>query len=500
MKKGSLIVVGSGIKSVGHLTIETQGWIKHSDVVLYCVADPATEIWIKENSKYSIDLYQFYGNDKRRLDTYIDMADEMLKYMRQGKDVCGVFYGHPGVFVYPSHRAVEIARSEGYRAAILPAISALDCLYADCGVDPSSKGSQTVEATDLLLRKRKLTTDGHVVVWQIGCVGDLGFNFAGYDNRNLNILVDYLETFYDPNHEVIHYQGSQYPMCPSVVEKMPLHKLRKAAVTGISTLYIPPQDEIPTDIEMARSLGLVVKQVTKAEAAVKHPPKTTNGNGSKSTNGSKTNGNGAKSVGNGSRYFPSPEHSGLATFIADICANPLILAEFMRSPALTAATHADLTTSEKNALLSMHSGRIRMAIKQSHWDDERVKAIDATHKLYEEQASTDNESDPPITTVEVVDIVEIVAAGDSPKGSSGTASDPPITTTEVDVVVEVEVEVVEVVEVADVVVIAAEEKEETSDGSPITTTDTTVDVTEVVEVVEVVEVAEADDSDSYGKK
>jgi len=37
-------------------------------------------------------------------------------------------------------------------------------------------------------------TDGHVVVWQIGCVGDLGFNFGGYDNRNQGLLVDYLET------------------------------------------------------------------------------------------------------------------------------------------------------------------------------------------------------------------------------------------------------------------------------------------------------------------
>lgn len=388
MKQGSLIVVGSGIKSVGHLTIETQGWIKYSDVVLYCVADPATEIWIKENSRYSIDLYQFYGNDKRRLDTYHDMADEMLKYVRRGKDVCGVFYGHPGVFVYPSHRAVQIARSEGYKAAILPAISALDCLYADVGVDPSSKGSQTVEATDLLLRKRRLNTDGHVVVWQIGCVGDLGFNFAGYDNRNLNILVDYLESCYDKNHEVVHYQGSQYPMCPSVVERMPLDALRTAKVTGISTLYIPPQDEIETDIEMARSLGLVVKkpklvEVNAAEAQAK-PAVAAKPDEKKPL----------KLAASGSRYFPSPEHSGLATFISYVSENPLILAEFNRNPELTAAIHANLTIPERDALLSRHSGRIRMAIKQSHWSDDRVKAIDATQKLYAEQPGAEKASTP----------------------------------------------------------------------------------------------------------
>ena len=378
MKTGSLVVVGSGIKSVGHLTIEAQGWIKHSDVVLYCVADPATEVWIKENSKHSVDLYQFYGNDKRRLDTYIDMADEMMKFVRQRKDVCGVFYGHPGVFVYPSHRAVQIARQEGYRAAILPAISALDCLYADCGVDPSSKGSQTIEATDLLLRKRRLTTDGHVVVWQIGCVGDLGFNFGGYDNRNLDLLVDYLETFYKPDHEVIHYQGSQYPMCPSVVERMRLDDLRKAPVTGISTLYIPPQDELPTDIEMARKLGLVIKRITPEQAQAKKDamPQRSVPRQDKPSNGA------ILKTGKGSsRYYPSPEHSGLATFIADVCGNPTILAEFLRNPELAASTYGEMTAQERKALVSMHSGRIRMAIKLSSWNDPRVEAIDATRKL-----------------------------------------------------------------------------------------------------------------------
>lgn len=42
-----------------------------------------------------------------------------------------------------------------------------------------------------ILRNRRLNTDQNVVIWQIGCVGDLGFNFSGYDNRNLKILVEY---------------------------------------------------------------------------------------------------------------------------------------------------------------------------------------------------------------------------------------------------------------------------------------------------------------------
>lgn len=348
--------MGSGIKSVGHITLEAAGWIREADVVLYCVADPATEIWIKENSKYSIDLYAFYGNDKKRMDTYNDMVEAMLKYLRQGKDVCGVFYGHPGVFVYPSHKAIEIARKEGYRASMLPAISALDCLWADLGVDPSQNGSQTVEATDLLLRKRTLNLDCHVVVWQIGCVGDLGFNFAGYDGRNFQALVDYLVNIYGDDHEVTVYQASQYPVCAPYIEKVPVGKLGEAKISGISTLYIPPKVVRQLDLETARNLGVVKgTQSQKASPAPSVPAQDKGKSGSNEPN--------QKMQEFYATYRPVPNRSSLATFIAELAQDPRLLADFMRKPKIAAATLADLTPEETAALLSFHPGRIRMSMR-----------------------------------------------------------------------------------------------------------------------------------------
>ncbi|MEM8641186.1 MAG: SAM-dependent methyltransferase [Cyanobacteria bacterium P01_G01_bin.54] len=371
MKKGSLILVGSGIKSVGHITLEAAGWIRESDVVLYCVADPATEIWIKDNSKHCIDLYALYGNDKKRMDTYNDMVEAMLKYLRQGKDVCGVFYGHPGVFVYPSHKAIEIARKEGYRAAMLPAISALDCLWADLGVDPSQSGSQTVEATDLLLRKRTLNSDCHVVIWQIGCVGDLGFNFAGYDGRNFQALVDYLVNIYGDDHEVTVYQASQYPVCAPYIETVPVSQLGEAKISGISTLYIPPKIVRQLDLETARSLGLV----KKAQPAKANPPATSASAQANGKGGAKQPKPKTKEF--YATYRPVPDQSGLATFIADVAQDPRMLAEFMRKPKVAAATLAELTPEESAALLSFHPGRIRMSMripKNSPYFEEVAKA------------------------------------------------------------------------------------------------------------------------------
>jgi hypothetical protein len=75
----------------------------------------------------------------------------MLKEVRAGSTVVGIFYGHPGVFAHPSHRAITLARQEVYQAKMRPSISAADCLYADLGVDPAVPGCHMYEPTDFLV-------------------------------------------------------------------------------------------------------------------------------------------------------------------------------------------------------------------------------------------------------------------------------------------------------------------------------------------------------------
>src|SRR5437773_2103233 len=75
---------------------------------------------------------------KPRRETYAEMVEELLAPVRAGHNVCAAFYGHPGVFVNPGHEAIRRARAEGFPARMLPAVSALDCLVADLGIDPAA--------------------------------------------------------------------------------------------------------------------------------------------------------------------------------------------------------------------------------------------------------------------------------------------------------------------------------------------------------------------------
>ena len=102
----------------------------------------------------------------------------MLKAVRAGHDVLGVFYGHPGVFVSPSHRSIAVAREEGYKARMLPGISAEDYLFADLEFDPSLHGCNTYEATELLLRDKPLQPLIHNIIWQVGSIGVIDMEFG----------------------------------------------------------------------------------------------------------------------------------------------------------------------------------------------------------------------------------------------------------------------------------------------------------------------------------
>src|SRR3954468_10370420 len=101
MGAGSLTVVGTGIR-LSQMSMEAQTAIQSADKVLFSVADAVTETAIKQLNATAESLQPFYGPGKYCLVTYREMVKRILSFVRQGLDVCAVFYGHPGVFVYSS--------------------------------------------------------------------------------------------------------------------------------------------------------------------------------------------------------------------------------------------------------------------------------------------------------------------------------------------------------------------------------------------------------------
>lgn len=239
-KKGSLVIVGTGIKAVGQLTLEAIAWMKQADSLLYVVGDPIAEEVIKQSNPSALSLATYYQEGMARIHTYNAMVEHILGCVRNGDVTVGAFYGHPGVFAYPSHESIRRARAEGYSAKMLPGISAEDCLFADLGVDPAVSGCQSYEATDFLFNNPVIDSSSQLILWQIGTLGDWTFKTRQYDTRAMPLLVQRLAAYYPMEHPVILYEAATLPNVEHTSSQIPLCYLSSFPVTSAMTLYIPP--------------------------------------------------------------------------------------------------------------------------------------------------------------------------------------------------------------------------------------------------------------------
>jgi precorrin-6B methylase 1 len=254
--KGSLTVVGVGIAGPAHVTREATGAIRAADVRLFLVADLLSLEWLSTLAPDAENLADAYAVGKSRDLTYEEMTERVLAPVRRGKRVCAIFYGHPGVFAITPHEAIRRARAEGHAARMLPGVSALDCLFADLGVDPGDVGCQEYEATDFLLRRRRFDPCAGLVLWQIGVVGVVDYREeALWSRAGLAVLTERLRETYPAKHEVVVYEATTLPLSPPKILRLPLRDLAAADVTAISTLWVPPLPDRRTDLAMQRRLG-----------------------------------------------------------------------------------------------------------------------------------------------------------------------------------------------------------------------------------------------------
>lgn len=255
--KGTLVCVGVGMTLGSHITPLSRSYIEKSDVVFSLMSDAIVELWVQEMHPDVRSLQPYYSEGTSRLVSYKAMIEAMLVEVRAGKKVCGAFYGHPGVFAWVPHRAIELAREEGYAAHMEPGVSAEDCLYADLGIDPGKYGCAHFEASQFMFYQRRIDPSAYLILWQVGVAGDQSLARFSTGAAYRQVLVDILAQDYPLDHEVIIYQAATLPIQKARVERVRLGDLVEADVDMQVTVVVPPsQAQIRDEQTLSRLRAL----------------------------------------------------------------------------------------------------------------------------------------------------------------------------------------------------------------------------------------------------
>jgi siroheme synthase len=338
--RGSLVILGSGIAAIAHLTLEAIGHLKEADVVFYHANSGVVASYIRELNGNAVDLYEFYGEGKIRTVTYVQMAELMLRKVRAGLFVVGLFHGHPGFFVHAARRSLEIARMEGYPTALIPAISAVDCLFADLRIDPGVSGVQILKASHVLKENASLATESNVVLIQVGSVGDNTFSFSGFKQAKLELLFDRLISIYGEDHDSVWYVAPIFPGFDPIISVRKLREYKNHSLRDTlhaATLYLPPAG-IPYASMTSWQAFKGREPYGQFEATAISELET-----HQTPPGYKLRG-------------ASP---AMVRAVSDIATGPHSALTFRNAPSQFAESHAELTTQEQEALLSRDTGKMR---------------------------------------------------------------------------------------------------------------------------------------------
>lgn len=241
MKK--LVIAGTGIKTVAHITEETKNYIQACDKVMYLINEPAMQKYISNLAKSSENLDELYFSSTMRSESYKKISDKVVQELEVVNSVCLVLYGHPAFFAIPGLLAASKIRRDDIETIICPAVSSLDCLLVDLKLDPGNGGLQILDATEFMLYNKPLVTSTNVLLYQVGMVGNTGLPNSPINKEAFGYLKYKLISLYSKDKIVYLYEAALYPRKSPLVVEISLDVFSIQNLTALTTLYIPPSIE-----------------------------------------------------------------------------------------------------------------------------------------------------------------------------------------------------------------------------------------------------------------
>ncbi len=241
MKK--IYVVGLGIKSIGHLTLEAVEVIRNAKKIVYLpVVAKELQNFLQElgqdNAESLLELYKDGAEDN---DNYRNIFKKICKECEKHGEVALLVPGHPRIGVSVVQWLEKLDRTE-YELEVLPGISSFDTMMNDMSRDPIEKGSVILDVNRLLLFDYVLEPALDYYLYHICSVGTSRVFVSEPTKQNdLARLQSILLKYFPENHIVHFISSSNFGERPSKVTEVRLSEFcRYGHLIDFSTsLFIP---------------------------------------------------------------------------------------------------------------------------------------------------------------------------------------------------------------------------------------------------------------------
>lgn len=232
-------LAGIGIGGFEQTTLETLEAIKSARIIFHLTEYHQT---LKKYCKQVINLDKEYWTGDEDWRVYKRIADMILDEAKNGPGVVAIGDGHPAYYDDVTWDVYRRGKRRGLNVRILAAISCLDAMAANCGLEMNTTGLQIFDANVMTAANQKLNPYVDTLIMQIGWFGlTLTLDYAQSRKGRFEPVIRHLTKFYPETHPVkIMRAPSESTDSPTVIttKLSSLDRYHKTIYQGMC-LFIP---------------------------------------------------------------------------------------------------------------------------------------------------------------------------------------------------------------------------------------------------------------------
>ena len=234
-----IALAGIGIGGFEQTTLETLEVFKRARIIFHLTSYHQR---LRKYCKQVIDLDREYWTGELDTEVYARITHMVLDEAKRGPGVVMVGDGHPAYYDDVTWDIYRKGKRRGLKVRILPAISSIDSMAANCGLEINSNGLQILEATSIVSASQDLNPYLDTLVMQIGWFGtSLTSEISQSKKGRFKPLINYLSRFYPKDHPVRILSAPYSKNDPPVIITTKLGSLDQyhRRILPIMSLFIP---------------------------------------------------------------------------------------------------------------------------------------------------------------------------------------------------------------------------------------------------------------------
>lgn len=237
-----LRVIGTGIKGINHLTMESISHFQTCKKTLLYFPQQELIAYFRENNLFNEDITYLYKHGGVDKNNYEEIVNRVLSEVADYHDVSFCLPGHPGFGVSLLKTLKTRCKEQAINLSVSIGVSSFDTMVDDLSLDPIEHGSVIVDANLLVLLDYNMETRLNHFIYHICSVGTTRthINNPQQDNK-LIFLQQKLLKHYPENHLVKMISSAEYGRPVATIKECSIGKLEELLpqITFSSSLIVP---------------------------------------------------------------------------------------------------------------------------------------------------------------------------------------------------------------------------------------------------------------------